>query len=113
MKKSMIIGVIVAILALAIVWYLASPLFIDKEVSEGFPVPGTNTPEMIVSNTLYQGEFKDADSFHKTEGNALIISDNNQNYLRLENFKTTNGPDLKVYLSNDLEAEDYVSLGEL
>ncbi len=34
-------------------------------------------------------------------------------YLRYENFKTINGPDLFVYLSGDLEAKTYVNLGEL
>jgi electron transfer DM13 len=34
-------------------------------------------------------------------------------YLRLENFKSTNGPDLHVYLATDEKASDYVILGKL
>jgi hypothetical protein len=33
--------------------------------------------------------------------------------LRLEEFKSTNGPDLYVYLSTDKQASDFVSLGRL
>ncbi len=113
MEKKWLIAIIGIIIVLPLAWYLLSPLFIDKEVSEGFPVPGSDTPEMIVNNTLYQGQFIDADSFHKTSGQALIVSDGGKNYLRLEDFQTTNGPDLYVYLANDLDAEDYVSLGRL
>jgi hypothetical protein len=34
-------------------------------------------------------------------------------FLRLENLKTTNGPDLYVYLSTGKDASDIVSLGKL
>jgi Electron transfer DM13 len=33
--------------------------------------------------------------------------------LRLENFKSTNGPNVHVYLSTDKRATDYVDLGKL
>lgn len=33
--------------------------------------------------------------------------------LRYENFETINGPDLFVYLAKDLEATDFVNLGDL
>ena len=34
-------------------------------------------------------------------------------YLRLENFKATNGPDLYVYLATDKSTSDFVNLGRL
>ena len=34
-------------------------------------------------------------------------------FLRLENLKATNGPDLYVYLSADKDASDIVNLGRL
>jgi len=46
-------------------------------------------------------------------GSVSIVERDGKKYLRLENFKTTNGPGLKVYLSKDLEASDYISLGDL
>ena len=48
------------------------------------------------------------------EGNVKVISltDGNK-ILRLENFKSTNGPNVHVYLSTDKRATDYVDLGKL
>jgi len=34
-------------------------------------------------------------------------------YVRFENFKSTNGPDLFVYLATDDQASDFVDLGRL
>ena len=39
--------------------------------------------------------------------------DDGNEVLRLEDFKSTNGPDLYVYLSTDKEATDIVNLGRL
>ncbi len=110
-KKIKIILILVAVvLILVIAWYLLSPLFIDKVVNEE-AISNQNSNEEV--QVLFSGIFQDADNFHKTSGDAKIISQGDLNYLRFENFETTNGPDLKVYFSNDLEAQDYVSLGEL
>lgn len=54
------------------------------------------------------------DGIHNAEGLAKIIPiSNNDNILRLENLKVTNGPDLYVYLSTDKSASDFVNLGKL
>lgn len=54
------------------------------------------------------------DGIHNAEGLAKIIPiSNNDNILRLENLKVTNGPDLYVYLSTDKGASDFVNLGKL
>ena len=54
------------------------------------------------------------DGVHNAEGQSKIILlyDGSQ-ILRLENFKSTNGPDLHVYLSTDTKATDIVNLGKL
>jgi len=39
--------------------------------------------------------------------------DDGNEVLRLEDFKSTNGPDLYVYLSVDKKASDFISLGKL
>ena len=117
MKKSVIITIILVIAALLpVAWYLASPLFINKIVNEEIPISGNIDvikQESDSLNSTYKGVFMGADSFHKTEGKALIISQEGNTYLRLEDFTSTNGPDLKVYLSEDINAKSYVSLGEL
>jgi len=63
----------------------------------------------------YAGSFVGVgDGVHDAQGNAYTIPvEGKSNVLRLENFKSTNGPDLYVYLSTDKMASDYVSLGKL
>jgi len=50
---------------------------------------------------------------HEVSGEALIVKTGNENILRFENLKTTNGPDLRIYLATDLSAKDYVDLGPI
>lgn len=61
------------------------------------------------------GNFVDAgDGFHMAEGVAKVINlADGRTFLRLENLKATNGPDLYVYLSTDKGASDIVNLGRL
>ncbi len=110
MRRFLVISIILSLITLPIAWYLLSPLFIDKTVSEEIPANNVNVENFVFS---YSGAFLGVDSFHQVDGNALIISGEKTDYLRFENFKSTNGPDLKVYLSKDLEATDFVDLGEL
>jgi hypothetical protein len=52
------------------------------------------------------------DAFHNAEGNVKVVSlTEGSKILRLENFKSTNGPNVHVYLSTDKHATDYVDLG--
>jgi len=69
--------------------------------------------EELSISPIYQGNFVDADSFHKVSGIAKIISQDSKDYLRLENFESTNGPALYVYLSTGKSNEDFVNLGKL
>jgi hypothetical protein len=50
---------------------------------------------------------------HDVEGEALLVKAGNETYLRFENLKTINGPDLRIYLSSDLGADDIVDLGPI
>jgi hypothetical protein len=61
------------------------------------------------------GNFIDAgDGFHKAQGVAKVINlADGRTFLRLENLKATNGPDLYVYLSTGKDASDIVNLGRL
>ena len=115
MDKKVAIGVIIIVaVVLVITWWLGSPLFLDKIVNEEFPAAGdkieTNNSSIIAK---LEGQFVDADNFHKTSGTAKIIIVDDKKFLSLENFETTNGPDLYVYLSTDKSSEDYANLGRL
>ncbi|MGH2404482.1 MAG: DM13 domain-containing protein [bacterium] len=50
--------------------------------------------------SIATGKFAGTDDLHKGEGRALIVQlASGQRFLRFEEFKVTNGPDLYVYLS--------------
>ena len=71
---------------------------------------------------LKLGEFKDADSFHKGSGQAIVYrGPDGSLLLRLENLRVTNGPALHVYLSvhedpdsaGEVKDQGYFDLGNL
>jgi len=70
---------------------------------------------MEQSPITYAGSFVGVgDGIHDAQGKAYTISlDDGTNVLRLENFQSTNGPDLYVYLATDDKASDFINLGEL
>ncbi|MEJ7691551.1 DM13 domain-containing protein [Daejeonella sp.] len=70
--------------------------------------------EMIsVDGTLkFAGTFKGVGS-ENVSGQAKIYLTNNIYMLKLENFSTSNGPDLKVYLSTASSPSEFISLGNL
>jgi hypothetical protein len=66
------------------------------------------------TNTLVGNFVGSGDGFHNAEGVAKVINlADGRTFLRLENLKATNGPDLYVYLSTDKDASDIVNLGRL
>jgi hypothetical protein len=60
---------------------------------------------------LFAGTFES--SAHPTSGTVEIQSDGTNRNLVFENFKTDNGPDLRVYLSKDKTDNDFIDLGTL
>ncbi len=83
------------------------------------PLPqptATPTPEPAPAGpvALAQGEFRDADRFHRGRGTATIYQlPDGQRLLRFEDFEVRNGPRLHVYLSAhpDPESSSQVSSG--
>jgi hypothetical protein len=77
----------------------------------------TNNNNNTVSSTnkILTGSFVGAgDGFHNAKGIVKIIPlEYGSNVLRLENFKSTNGPNVHVYLSTDKSASDFVDLRRL
>jgi hypothetical protein len=94
-----------ALMALAPVgWYLGSPLFVTRTVSEALPASsiqlGRQPVETALPKRLASGSFGVIDGIHRGQGsaNVLRLTDGSQ-VLRLEDFMVTNGPDLYVYFS--------------
>ena len=118
MKKSLPI-----IAAIVIVGFIAtfaiSPYFTESQVNEALPtsaiIPTMMEETMMEDPTYYNGVFVGVgDGIHDAQGDAYTIPlENGSNVLRLENFKSTNGPDLYVYLSTDKHASEFINLGEL
>jgi hypothetical protein len=118
-KRNIFVGA--GIVALAIAWYALRPelLFIDKTVNEEFPGGATaaiDQGSLIVS----QGSFKSL--AHETKGLVSIYQlPDGKRTLRLTEFETSNGPDVRVYLSaqeiekgNDaLKEAGFVDLGAM
>jgi len=72
----------------------------------------TTTAAPTVTRT---GSFIGAgDGFHNAEGLAkVILFDSGHTILRLENFKSTNGPNVHLYLATDKAASNFIDLGRL
>ena len=103
-KKQVIIGIIV-IIALGVGYYAISPLFIHIRADDALPQTVQTEPVAVASVAGSAG--------HPATGTARIVRMTDKTFLRYENFKTINGPDLYVYLATDLEAKDFVNLGTL
>ena len=75
--------------------------------------PQTNAIANV--STIITGPFVGAgDGFHNAEGLAKVIPlKEGQNILRLENFKSTNGPNVHLYLATDKVASNFIDLGRL
>ena len=143
-------GGIILIPFLGLAWWLLSPLFLNQTVAEDFPraanavIPPDMTmaeveAEMAAMETADQptlteampaagpiaiaaGNFRDADSFHRGTGTATIYRNaDGSHILRFEDFRVTNGPDLRVLLAQapdpqsrqELHAAEYVQLAML
>jgi len=124
-----VIGAILAvgIPAIALGWWLFSPLLFNKTVVEDFPraataqIPAGSTAEeveaaMVKAETdnstvsadmpesdpirLRSGAFRGADSFHEGSGDvAAYLLDDGSQILRFDDLDVTNGPDLHVILT--------------
>lgn len=114
--------VVLVLLGAPVAWYLASPLFISRSVTEEFPLrtDAGGPPGTAPARILARGAFVDADDFHKGSGTALLAVVDGQRILRLEEFQVTNGPDLYVYLtahprprSRAAVQEGFANLGRL
>ena len=70
---------------------------VETKMDEEMPKEMMEDANVVVKS----GNFRDGDSFHKGEGSATIykLADGTQ-VLRFEDFKVTNGPDLRVLLVN-------------
>lgn len=108
-------GVIILILVLVLLGgvYVYTTANNEIVVDEDSPVD----QEVIEMNEIMEdnavvvatGDFRA--SAHDVNGNVLLIKEGEKRVVRFEDFETINGPELHIYLSSDLNAEDYVDIG--
>jgi hypothetical protein len=128
MNFKWIVGGVVGVAVVGFGYYAISPLFRNTKFNVTLPISTVEAPKLpsaaatssaIVSATNDVMK-KDAAPVqvigtvgHPASGTVRIVTVNGKKYVRYENFKTINGPDIYVYLSKDLGAKDYVSLGKV
>lgn len=82
--------VVLVSIVVAFGYFEVHTLVIDDRVAETVPVEG---------EASWQGSFESLD--HETAGIASVIGSGDERYVRFEDFHTSNGPDLRVYLIPD------------
>ena len=115
----------VALVAFVFVWFQPHLLFIDETVNEPVPVAEGDAPPETSSGpaegsepapapeemTLLAGDFRRLE--HATSGRAVVIElADGRRFLRFEDLETSNGPDLRVYLSEIPASDDWFAYGE-
>ena len=97
------IAILALVIALFFAWYLFRPerLFFNHSVHEELPTTaGGSSAQTLASGTFHS-------VLHPTEGTATIyrIGDGSR-VLRFTNFRTSNGPDVHVYMVAAEDAKD-------
>jgi len=64
------------------------------------------------SNAKYTGDFSNG-PYGSVQGAAKIYVQNDKYVLALENIAVSNGPDLHVYLSREVQPVNFIDLGKL
>ena len=107
--RTAIIGL--AIVAVAGGWYAFRPerLFVNQTVNESLgavmDTADTKASTVIAPTTLATGSIHS--NAHDTRGTAAILSlSDGRRVLRLTNFATSNGPDVRVYLVAAPDVQD-------
>ncbi len=116
-------GVVLAAVA-AFAYWTISPFFRNIKVDEALPT-ATTTPQMASEVPVAEKMPPAAEpqttaaaevvgtAGHPASGTARLVEAGGKTYVRYENFKTLNGPDIYVYLAKDKDAKEFVDLGRV
>jgi hypothetical protein len=100
----------------AVVWYLASPLFVRTYRTEALPsaTPSLGAPSgspsasglsaaspTVGPRVVRSGELNFVDTIHNGKGPVQIVDVGSQHFVRFEDVMLTNAPDVHVYLSRE------------
>lgn len=101
------IGIAALVIALFIAWYEFRPerLIVNHRVDEAFPAANGGAPAQTLESGTFHGVL------HPTEGTATIyrLGDGSR-VLRFTHFRTSNGPNVHVYMVAADDAKDSASV---
>lgn len=117
-----------ALIGAGVYWFAPQRLVLDREIAEAVPTPNTpvdGTDEDEVGDPggvteLASGEFVRLE--HATTGRVRLVElEDGSRFVRLEDLETSDGPDLRIYLTDQPLSDDwhvwddgaYVDLGAL
>lgn len=138
-NKIILVVVLLIVVGLPILFWLVSPFWNNPRLDEQLPTVQDNlksmNPEAMENFTKQtesmKGEIMEKDDSmpsneygiiakspmvaraHDVMGEALLVKVKDQYFLRFENLETINGPDLRIYLSANLSADDIIDLGPI
>ena len=104
--KTLKLAIPLLIVALIAGWYWFRPerLVVNRRVNEAFPTLSESSAQILGSGNFHSGT-------HPTEGTATIYRiENGSRVLRFTNFKTSNGPDVHIYMVASEDARDDASV---
>ena len=126
-RGTAMVALLIAVVGgLALYWFAPWNLFVDRRVDEALPGASTEVPATTGSATigpddpaappaeqgsdgtatLAKGSFTSLE--HTTTGTALVLElEDRRRYLRLEDLETSNGPDLRVILTDQPLSDDW------
>ena len=84
-----------------------------REVNETIAAMSPAELEKATILLLRFGNLSSPQNETRAQGLAKILSVNDNQFLRFENFKITNGPDLHVYFTNGIDIKSGMDLGSL
>jgi hypothetical protein len=88
-------------------------LFLASCVKENTStIPLNNTVDTLVSSLEYNGNFMNG-PYGRVSGMAKIYKQNDSFILSLLNVSISNGPDLHVYISREVQPVNFIDLGSL
>jgi hypothetical protein len=107
MKKWVKVAIPIAALAAFVAWYAFRPerLVVNRSVDEAMPImQGSSSPQPLVSGQFYS-------ILHPTAGTATIYQmGDGTRVLRFTSFRTSNGPDVHVYMVAADDAKDIATV---
>ena len=122
MTKKILI-VLVLIVVGGVGYYAISPLFHNIKADEALPGSTTtptpkdvvkiDSPKLAPASSTHSAGTVTGTLGHPASGTVRIVEAEGKKYIRYENFKTINGPDIYVYLAKDLDAKDFINLGKV